>query len=114
MARVNTVRIRHPEDPGDFMVINASDYDSDVHELVEEAEEPAESVDDETEDDKEGEKELGLPDGYRVEHAGGPYHQLYGPDDQVIEGPSNGKWQGADVAIQAARDHAFGPEAPRG
>lgn len=99
MAKVPTVRVRHPESPDDYMVINKADYDEEVHELF----------DDEASSASDGDGDGGsqeLPDGYRTERAGGSYFHLFGPDDEPIEGPSNGKWQGKDAAIEAAQAHA--------
>lgn len=42
-----------------------------------------------------------LPPGYELTGGSGGYHGLRGPDG-VIEGPSNGKWQGAEAAAEAA------------
>jgi len=100
MATIPTVRVRHPDG---YMVINESDYDAGLHELVDASDSGAKSGDGGA-----------VPDGYVVEHAGGKYYRLLGPDGEVIEGPANGKWEGSGAAEQAARDHAYGPEAPRG
>jgi hypothetical protein len=42
---------------------------------------------------------------YEITHIGGGYYSLRSPDGELIEGPSNGKWQGQDGAIQGARAH---------
>lgn len=42
-----------------------------------------------------------LPPGYEIDHKGGGYYELSGPDG-VIEGPSNGRHQGKDGAADAA------------
>ncbi|MFW6089913.1 MAG: hypothetical protein ACODAB_09175 [Gemmatimonadota bacterium] len=47
-----------------------------------------------------------LPDGYSATHVAGGYFRLRGPDGAVIDGPSNGKWQGKDGAAKGARAHA--------
>ena len=44
-----------------------------------------------------------LPDGYTATHMSGGYFILTGPDGDEIPGPSNGKYQGLDAAVLAAR-----------
>ena len=107
MATVPTVRIKNPDLPGDFIVINESDFDAAVHEKFEG--ERAQSASRPAGKPGDGGKESGsaLPDGYEIEAAGGGgYYHLFGPEAQLIEGPSNGKWQGKDAALKAAIDHA--------
>lgn len=43
-----------------------------------------------------------FPEGYRAVHAGGGYYHVHGPDGSMVEGLSNGKWQGLDGAAQGA------------
>ena len=42
---------------------------------------------------------------YEITHIGGGYYELRSPDGDLVEGPSNGKWQGQDGALQGARAH---------
>lgn len=37
MAQVETVKIRHPHESGDYAIINASDFDPEKHERYEDA-----------------------------------------------------------------------------
>lgn len=114
MGTVPTIRVTSEAFPGGF-VINEADFDDSIHTLahaqaVEEALEVAETeeVDGGTEEANEGVGTDGLPDGYEIEVAGGPYYFLFGPNGASIEGPSNGKYQGRAAAEEAARAHAAG------
>ena len=42
---------------------------------------------------------------YEIRHGGGGYFWLRAPDDTLIEGPSNRKWQGRDGAALGAWNH---------
>lgn len=113
MGRLPTVKISAPDVDGGFIVINESDFDPEKHERFEGTEpEAAQGAagDEGPEDDGAGaatdEVEPTLPDGYTMESQGGGYYFLQGPSGAVIPGPSNGKWQGKDAAIQAAVHHA--------
>lgn len=46
-----------------------------------------------------------LPEGYAVTHVAGGYYELTDPSGDVVEGPSNGKWQGKDGAARGAWEH---------
>lgn len=46
-----------------------------------------------------------LPDGYAMNNEGGGYYMLWDAEGEVVPGPSNGKWQGADGAAQGAWTH---------
>jgi len=107
MAKIPTKKVVNPDAPDDFMIINESDFNPDVHKLWE-GEEPEESGSGASTEPtpNTGDDTPTLPEGYEVEHAGAGYFFLMGPDGQAIEGPSNGKWQGRDAAIAAAIDHA--------
>ena len=48
-----------------------------------------------------------LPKGYKAKKAKGGYFTVTGPDG-IVEGPSNGKWQGRDGAAQGAWNHFKG------
>ena len=48
-----------------------------------------------------------LPEGYKLKKAKGGYFTVTGPDG-VVEGPSNGKWQGRDGAALGAWNHFKG------
>ncbi len=103
MGALPTVRIKNPNEPGDFIIINESDFNPTVHEKFEGEVKPAT-----TKPKVKGGKTDGgssFPEGYRYEPAKGGYGLLY-HGDEVIEGPSNGKWQGEDAARAAAVDHA--------
>lgn len=111
MGRIPTVKVATELFEGGFMIINEADFDPEVHELFEGDEAPVDTpVPDETEDADEtpAEDEDGLPEGYQVENAGGPYMRLYAPSGAVIPGPANGKWQGRQAAVDAANAHAAG------
>jgi hypothetical protein len=47
-----------------------------------------------------------LPDGYTATNEGGGYYVVTAPDGSEVEGPSNGKFQGHDGAVDGARKHA--------
>jgi len=55
-----------------------------------------------------------LPAGYTAEHVRGGYYELRAPDGSLVEGPSNGKWQGFDGAVAGAWVHAGLPAGPAG
>jgi hypothetical protein len=46
-----------------------------------------------------------LPDGYTLTSGRGGYYILHDSNGDVVEGPSNGKWQGEDGAIVGAIAH---------
>jgi len=46
-----------------------------------------------------------MPAGYTATHVNGGYYRLKAPNGSVVEGPSNGKWQGEDGAVQGAWAH---------
>jgi hypothetical protein len=103
MGALPTVRIKNPAKPDDFMVINESDFDPKVHEKF--VGEPKPSPTPKPEDKPKPNAGDGFPEGYRYENAKGGYGHLYF-GDEIIEGPSNGKWQGEEAARAAAIDHA--------
>lgn len=103
MAKIPTVKIKDPNLEGSFIVINESDFNAAVHERFEEPVVPAEPAGNAPKGEEKGEDPF--PEGYRYEKAGGGYGHLYF-GDVLIEGPSNGKWQGRDGALMAAKHHA--------
>lgn len=104
MAKIPTVKIKDPNLEGSFIVINESDFNAAVHERFEEPAAPDEPKGGPPKpEDKGGEDQF--PEGYRYEKASGGYGYLYF-GDVLIEGPSNGKWQGRDGALMAAKHHA--------
>ena len=103
MGALPTVRIKNASKPGDFIVINESDFDPKVHEKF--VGEPKRETPAPKTESQKVETGTGFPDGYRYEPAKGGYGHLY-HGDVLIEGPSNGKFQGEGAALAAAQEHA--------
>lgn len=106
MATIPTVRIKNPDVQGDFIVINESDFDPTVHEKFTD-EHAAKAAENNPPAGTSTTTSSGtaMPDGYRYEAAKGGYGHLF-HGDVLIEGPSNGKFQGEAAAIAAAIEHA--------
>lgn len=108
MTSLPTVKVKNPDDPdGGFMVINKSDFQEGVHELFDEKAEKSQKK--ASKGNAEGEKKnppAEFPEGYSAKHIAGGRFELTGPEGQLIEGPVNGKWQGKETALEAAKQHA--------
>lgn len=102
--KLPTVKIKDPNSEGSLIVINESDFDAKVHKRFEEPKKKAPKKQ-ESKGDENGKEETPFPEGYRYE-ADGAYGHLYGPEDVLIEGPSNGKFHGRDAALEFAVAHA--------
>ena len=57
------------------------------------------------EPEEEQQDPTALPPGYTTKKGRGSYYSLYDPDGELVEGPSNKKWQGEDGAAQGAWAH---------
>jgi hypothetical protein len=49
---------------------------------------------------------VGVLRDYTIKHTRGGYYTVAAPDGTEVPGPSNGKWQGKDGAVQGALAHA--------
>lgn len=112
MAIIPTVWVRCKDPEWGPFKLNESDFDPEVHELVDPhgSVVEAESADGEavagdepvTVEDLEPTEP---PPGYDVARSGGAYYRVRAPDGSKLEGPHRGKFHGEGNAIYAAWDH---------
>ena len=88
MSGVPTVKVQHPDNPDDYMIINESDFDAKVHKPFEE---------------KDGSSD-DLPAGYEAKHAGGGRWKAF-VDGEPLK-YADGHEKAGGPAIFASKDEA--------
>lgn len=91
MSGIPTVKVKHPDAPGDFMIINESDFDKNVHELFDGTANGGSTGD--------------LPAGYEAKHSGGGKYKALVNDEPLKYGDDHEK--AGEPAVFASKDDAL-------